>query len=157
MLDLGSLDVAKKVMEKARDNDVQLLLPVDSVVADAFSESAETKVVSAGEIESGWMGLDIGPKSVALFSDVLRKCRTVIWNGPLGVFEMSPFSHGTLSIAQLLAELDVTSIIGGGDTAAAVAQFGLSDKMSHISTGGGASLEMLEGKELPGITALTDV
>lgn len=157
MLDENGLDIARKVMDKAHERNIELLLPVDSVVANSFSETAETKVASGGVIEPGWMGLDIGPATVTLFSNALRKCCTVIWNGPVGVFEMSPFSNGTSSLAQLLATSEVTSVIGGGDTAAAVAKFGYADRMSHISTGGGASLEMLEGKDLPGLSVLSEV
>jgi len=129
---------------------------VDYVVADAFENDAQFKVVAKDGIEPGWRGLDIGPESTRLFCDAIKQAKMVVWNGPAGVFEMANFAKGTRAIAELLAESDVTSIIGGGDTAAAVAQFGLSEKMSHVSTGGGASLEMLEGKILPGLAALSD-
>ncbi|HOZ47239.1 MAG TPA: phosphoglycerate kinase [Candidatus Hydrogenedentes bacterium] len=157
LLDASGLEVAKTVMDKAKAKGVALLLPVDTVVADAFSEAANTTVVEVGGIQVGWMGLDIGPKTTALFCDAIRASKTVVWNGPVGVFEMEKFGAGTRAIAELLASRsDIRSIIGGGDTAAAVTQYGLADKMSHVSTGGGASLEMLEGKELPGIAALTN-
>ncbi len=152
LLEPDFIDYAKKMMEKAGD---KLIIPVDTVVAKAFDNDAESKVVE-GSIEDGWMGLDIGPKSVKLFSDVLKTAKTVVWNGPMGVFEMPNFAKGTNAIAQVLADIDATTIIGGGDSVAAVNQAGLGDKMSHISTGGGASMEFLEGKELPGIAALTD-
>ena len=157
LLDEAGIEVAKKALETAKAKGVQLLLPVDFVAADAFSNEANRKVVPAGGIEKGWQGLDIGPESIAKFSEVIKGAKTVVWNGPVGVFEMPNFVKGTRSLAEVLAETpSVTSIIGGGDTAAAVVQFGLDGKMSHVSTGGGASLEMLEGKQLPGLVALTD-
>lgn len=157
LLDEAGLETAKAVMAKAKEKGVELLLPVDNIAADDFSNNANTKVCGLGEIEDGWEGLDIGPKTLELFKEAIAKATTVVWNGPVGVFEMEKFCTGTRGIADLLAESDtITSIIGGGDTAAAVVQFGLADKMSHVSTGGGASLEMLEGKILPGIAALND-
>ncbi len=156
LLDEEGIETAKAIVAKAGEKGVDLLLPVDAVVADRFAADANTKTVGLGEIEPGWMGLDIGPESIARFSEALARVKTVVWNGPLGVFEMEAFASGTRTIAELLAEGDATSIIGGGDTAAAIAQFGLADKMSHVSTGGGAALEMLEGKELPGLAVLTD-
>lgn len=158
LLDAGGLEVANTVMELAKQKNVNLLFPVDFVVADKFSADANTHVVEASAgISAGWEGLDIGPKTRELFIDTLGRMKTVVWNGPLGVFEMAPFAKGTIAVAEFLAEHpEITSIIGGGDTAAAVAQFGLENKMSHVSTGGGASLEMLEGKDLPGIAALTE-
>lgn len=157
LLDEAGLDTAKAVMAKAKEKGVELLLPVDNIAADDFSNDANTQVCGLGEIEDGWEGLDIGPKTLENFKAAISKATTVVWNGPVGVFEMEKFCGGTRGIADLLAESDsITSIIGGGDTAAAVVQFGLADKMSHVSTGGGASLEMLEGKILPGIAALTD-
>jgi phosphoglycerate kinase len=156
LLDEAGIDVAKKVMAKAEEKGVKLLLPVDTVAADDFSNDANTKVVKAGEIEAGWEGLDIGPETIKLFQEEIQQAKMVVWNGPAGVFEMEKFAAGTKALAQTLADGDMVSIIGGGDTAAAVAQFGLEEKMSHVSTGGGASLEMLEGKELPGLAALTD-
>jgi phosphoglycerate kinase len=156
LLDKDGLDTAKKVMEKAKEKGIELLLPVDNVVADDFSNDANTKVAKLGEIEAGWEGLDIGPETTKLFCDAIVKAGSVVWNGPVGVFEMEKFANGTKAIAETLAKGDMISIIGGGDTAAAVNQFGLDEQMSHVSTGGGASLEMLEGKTLPGIAALTD-
>ncbi len=152
LLEPDYIDYAKKMIDEAGD---KLVLPVDTVVADKFDNDAQSKVVSGG-IEDGWMGLDIGPKSVELFTEVLKTAKTVVWNGPMGVFEMPNFAKGTNAIAQVLADIDATTIIGGGDSVAAVNQAGLGDKMSHISTGGGASMEFLEGKELPGIAAITD-
>ncbi len=152
LLEPDYIDYAKKMISEAGD---KLVLPVDTVVAKEFANDAESKVVE-GDIEDGWMGLDIGPKSVALFTEVLKTAKTVVWNGPMGVFEMPNFAKGTNAIAQVLADIDATTIIGGGDSVAAVNQAGLGDKMSHISTGGGASMEFLEGKELPGIAAITD-
>jgi len=156
LLDEAGIEVAKKTMQMADEKGVNLLLPVDIVVGDAFSNDANTQIVKIDAIPAAWEGLDIGPETIKLFSDVIKASRTVVWNGPVGVFEMEKFAKGTRAIADLLAETDVISIIGGGDTAAAVTQFGLADKMSHVSTGGGASLEMLEGKILPGLSALTD-
>ena len=157
LLDEAGIEVAKAVMAKAEEKGVHLGLPVDVVVADAFANDANAKTVAKDGIEPGWMGLDIGPKTIELFSSIIKESKMVVWNGPVGVFEMENFAKGTRAIADLLAgSSNVVSIIGGGDTAAAVEQFGLSDKMSHVSTGGGASLEMLEGKTLPGLAALTD-
>ena len=152
LLEEDYIDYAKKMLNEAGD---KLILPVDTVVTEKFDNDAPSKVVE-GNIPDGWMGLDIGPKSVALFKDALKDAKTVVWNGPMGVFEFKNFAKGTNEIASMLAELDATTIIGGGDSVAAVNQAGLGDKMSHISTGGGASMEFLEGKELPGIAALTD-
>ena len=153
LLEKDYIDYAKEMMEKAGD---KLLLPVDTVVAKEFNNDAENKVVGEGGIENGWQGLDIGPKTIELFSNAVKNAKTVVWNGPMGVFEMPSFAKGTNAIAQVLAQIDATTVIGGGDSVAAVNQAGLGDKMSHISTGGGASLEFLEGKELPGIAALAD-
>ena len=153
LLENDYIDYAKEMMAKAGD---KLLLPIDTVVAKDFANDAESKVVPEGGIEAGWQGLDIGPKTIELFSDAVKSAKTVVWNGPMGVFEMENFAKGTNAIAQVLAQIDATTVIGGGDSVAAVNQAGLGDKMSHISTGGGASLEFLEGKELPGIAALQD-
>jgi phosphoglycerate kinase len=156
LLDEAGIEVAKAVMAKAKEKGISLLLPVDNVIADAFNNDANTQIVDAGKIPAGWEGLDIGPLTIDRFIAVIQKAGSVVWNGPVGVFEMPSFAHGTLAVAEALAESNCISIIGGGDTAAAVTQFGLEDKMSHVSTGGGASLEMLEGKVLPGVAALTD-
>jgi len=156
ILDPEGIDAAKSAMEKAKQRNIPLLLPEDIVVANRFAADADTKVVPANGIEPGWMGVDIGPKTIEKFCNEIRKARTVVWNGPVGVFEMEPFAKGSRTIAECLANSSVISVIGGGDTAAAIQAFGLTDKMSHVSTGGGASLEMLEGIQLPGITALTD-
>lgn len=150
------LEDAKAMMETAKKNNVKFLIPVDAHIADTFKEDANDKFVDANSIPNGWMGLDIGPKTIDLFSDALKDAATVVWNGPMGVFEWNKYAEGTKKIAQAIADSNAISIIGGGDSAAAVAKFGLADKMSHISTGGGASLELLEGKELPGIVALND-
>ena len=144
------LDYANDMIKKAADKGVKMLIPVDTVTADAFSNDANVKVVDAGQIDDGWMGLDIGPKTRELFANAVKDAKTVVWNGPMGVFEMPNFAAGTVAVAQALADTDAVTIIGGGDSAAAVNQLGFGDKMTHISTGGGASLEFLEGKALPG-------
>lgn len=147
------IDVAKQILEKGGD---KIVLPVDNVVADAFSNDADHKVVE-GDIPDGYMALDIGPKSIEDFENVLKDAKTVVWNGPMGVFEMSNYAKGTLAIGEFLGTLkNATTIVGGGDSTAAVKQLGVSDKLTHISTGGGASLEYLEGKTLPGIAAISD-
>ncbi len=156
LLEADYLDYAKEMMAKAEEKGVKLLIPVDTVVADDFNNDANRKTVGRGEIEEGWQGLDIGDATIELYKNALKDAKTVVWNGPMGVFEMPNFAKGTNAIAQLLAEIDATTVIGGGDSVAAVNQAGLGDKMSHISTGGGASLEFLEGKDLPGIAALCD-
>ena len=156
LLETDYIDYAKEMMEKAKAKGVKLLIPVDTVVAQDFSNDAPHKTVERGGIEDGWEGLDIGEKTIAIFKDAIKDAKTVVWNGPMGVFEMPTFAKGTNAIAAALAEIDATTIIGGGDSVAAVNQAGLGDKMTHISTGGGASLEFLEGKELPGIAALQD-
>lgn len=148
------LNLATNLLTMADAKGVKLLLPDDVVIADAFDEKANVKVVSIKEIPDGWMALDIGPRSIEKYSQVIKKAKTVIWNGPMGVFEMEPFAKGTESIARAVADSEATSIVGGGDSVAALEKMGVADKMSHISTGGGASLEFLEGKELPGIMAL---
>lgn len=148
-----SLDTARDMLARAGG---KLVLPVDAVVADAFSADAQSKVVEVNAVPAGWRILDIGPKTVDLFKEKLAGAKTVVWNGPMGVFEFPRFATGTVEIAKAVADLEAMTIIGGGDSVAAVEQAGLADKMSHISTGGGASLEFLEGKALPGITALAD-
>eukprot|EP00887_Chlorella_sp_A99_P005816 scaffold1.g5816.t1 len=154
------LDLAKELIAKAKDKGVEFVLPTDVVVADKFAPDANTEVVAVDAIPDGWMGLDVGPASVEKIKAVLSDSQTILWNGPLGVFEMDKFAAGTNAVAKLLAELTQTkgavTIIGGGDSVAAVEKLGLADKMSHISTGGGASLELIEGKVLPGVAALDD-
>ncbi len=149
------LDLAKQIMKDAEAKGVKFLLPVDNVIADDFSESANTDIAT-GDIADGWEGLDIGPKTRELFAAEIRNAKTVIWNGPMGCFEMEPFAAGTNAVAQAIADTDCVSIIGGGDSVSAINKAGLADKITHISTGGGASLELMEGKELPGLMALTD-
>ena len=149
------LDYAKEMIEKAKAKGVKMLLPVDAVAAKEFNNDAPFRVVE-GSMEADEMGLDIGPKTEKLYTDALKDAKTVVWNGPMGVFEMSNFAKGTIAVAKALAELDATTIIGGGDSAAAVNILGYGDKMTHISTGGGASLEFLEGKDLPGVVAAND-
>jgi phosphoglycerate kinase len=143
-------------MRKAEAASVKLLLPVDHVVADSFSADAKTAVVGEGGIGADWMALDIGPETQKLYAQVIKDAKTVVWNGPMGAFEMAPFAEGTLVVARAVAEADCVSVIGGGDSVSAVKKSGLADRMTHISTGGGASLEFLEGKELPGVVALSD-
>ena len=147
---------ALEMIEKANAKGVKLLLPVDTVIADKFAADADSKVVAAGEIPDGWQGLDIGPKTVEAYCDAVADAGTVIWNGPMGVFEFEKFAVGTKAVAEALSKTDAITIIGGGDSAAAVQQLGYADKMTHISTGGGASLEFMEGKVLPGIACLED-
>ncbi len=156
LLDADSIDLAKELMEEARAKGVNLLLPVDNVVAKEFDANAEHKVVKSTEIPDGWMGMDIGPKTVELFRKTIVEAATVIWNGPMGVFEFPAFAEGTKKIAAACAECRGVTIIGGGDSASAVKKLGFADKMTHISTGGGASLEFLEGKVLPGVAVLND-
>lgn len=156
LLEADYLDYAKEMMDKAEKKGVKLLIPVDTVVAKEFSNDAEFKTVSRGQIEAGWQGLDIGEKTRELYANAIKDAKTVVWNGPMGVFEMSNFAAGTVAVAKALAEIKATTIIGGGDSAAAVNILGYGDKMTHISTGGGASLEFLEGKELPGVAAAND-
>ena len=156
LVEPDKVEVARDIMQKTKAAGVKLLLPVDYVVADYFSTEANTKVVGEHGIEDGWMALDIGPRTAELFASAIRGAKTVLWNGPMGCFEMPPFAAGTMAIAKALAACECTSIIGGGDSVSAVNKSGLSDKITHISTGGGASLEFLEGKELPGIAALSD-
>lgn len=159
LVETDKLDLARSLMEKAKERGVELLLPVDVVVADRFDKDAQAQTVSIHAIPEDWMGLDIGPESIKAFQAALQGCQTVVWNGPMGVFEFDRFAVGTEAIARTLADLTqagATTIIGGGDSVAAVEKVGLADKMTHISTGGGASLELLEGKVLPGIAALTE-
>ena len=153
LVEEDAVSTAKSLLDHAAG---QLILPVDVVVADAFDNDADTQVVAPNEVTAGWRILDIGPKTIATFESALGGAKTVVWNGPLGVFEMPNFAQGTFAVAQLLAGLDAVTVIGGGDSAAAVRQAGLVDKMTHVSTGGGASLEFLEGKTLPGVAVLAD-
>ena len=156
LLDAESIDLAKQLMETAKEKGVKLLLPVDTVVAKAFAADAEHMTVAANAIPAGWQGLDIGEKTRELFAAEIKNAKTVIWNGPMGVFEFPAFAKGTEAVAKACAECGGTTIIGGGDSASAVKKLGYADKMTHISTGGGASLEFLEGKVLPGVAALND-
>jgi phosphoglycerate kinase len=156
LLEADKVDLAAETLRKAEAASVKLLLPVDHVVADGFSADARTMVVGEDGIGDDWMALDIGPKTQELYAEEIKGAKTVVWNGPMGAFEMAPFAEGTLKIAQAVADADCVSVIGGGDSVSAVKKSGLAGKMTHISTGGGASLEFLEGKELPGVLALTD-
>lgn len=156
LLEPDYLDYAKQMMDKAEKKGVQLLIPVDTVVAQEFSNDVPFKTVGRGQIEAGWQGLDIGEKTRELYANAIKDAKTVVWNGPMGVFELSNFAAGTIAVAKALSEIEATTIIGGGDSAAAVNILGYGDKMTHISTGGGASLEFLEGKELPGVAAAND-
>ncbi len=158
LLEEDYIEYAKDMVKKAEEKGVKLLIPLDNVVADDFSNDANTKIVAKDQdIEEGWEGLDIGPKSCEAFGEALKGAKTVVWNGPMGCFEMPKFAEGTVAVAKALAELEgATTIIGGGDSASAVNNLGFGDKMTHISTGGGASLEFLEGKELPGVAAAND-
>ena len=155
LCELDQLDYARQMLEKAKTNGKQLLLPVDNVAADKFDAAAATQVVG-NDIPAGWMALDIGPKTIALYAAAIKGAKTVVWNGPMGCFEMKPFAAGTFGVCAAVAASGATSIIGGGDSVSAVNKSGLAGKMTHISTGGGASLEYLEGKELPGVAALSD-
>ena len=157
LLEADRLEYALEMIEKAKAKGVKLLLPEDSVAADAYSNDAKIEVVDSYKIPEGYLGLDIGPKAQKAFAEAIRGAKTVVWNGPMGVSEMSNFAAGTVAVAKAMAESEAVTIIGGGDSAAAVVQLGFGDKMSHISTGGGASLEFLEGLELPGVAALNDI
>ncbi|RKI68754.1 phosphoglycerate kinase [bacterium 1xD42-67] len=156
LLEADWKDYSLEMIQKAKDKGVELLLPVDTVIADKFAPDADSKVVAAGEIPDGWQGLDIGPETVKLYCEAVADAGTVIWNGPMGVFEFEKFAAGTKAVAEALSKTSAITIIGGGDSAAAVQQLGYADKMTHISTGGGASLEFMEGKELPGVACLLD-
>ncbi|MFJ5767327.1 phosphoglycerate kinase [Lysinibacillus sp. NPDC093210] len=156
LLEEDKIELAKSFIEKAHAKGVQLHMPIDAVVANEFSKDAETKVVDVDAIPADWMGLDIGPKTAANYAEVIQHSKLIIWNGPMGVFELEPFANGTKTVADAMAATAGYTVIGGGDSAAAVEKFEVADKMDHISTGGGASLELMEGKELPGIVALND-
>ncbi|MGE6347101.1 phosphoglycerate kinase [Bacillus mycoides] len=151
------IELAKEFMQLAKEKGVNFYMPVDVVITEEFSETATTQIVGIDSIPSTWEGVDIGPKTREIYADVIKNSKLVVWNGPMGVFEMTPFAEGTKAVGQALADAEGTySVIGGGDSAAAVEKFGMADKMSHISTGGGASLEFMEGKELPGVVCLND-
>ena len=154
LLEEDKLDYARSMIEKAKEKNVKLLLPVDTAVGSEFAPDCERKVVKVSEIPADWMGMDIGPETIKLFSDAVKSAATVVWNGPMGVFEFDAFAQGTEAMAKALAESGAVTIVGGGDSAAAVEKLGYADKMTHISTGGGASLEFLEGRELPGVACL---
>ena len=156
LLDADSIDLAKDLMKEAEERGVNLLLPIDTVVAKEFAADAEHKTVASNEIPAGWQGLDIGEKTIELFRETILKAKTVVWNGPMGVFEFPAFAVGTKAIAQACADCEGTTIVGGGDSASAVKKLGYASKITHISTGGGASLEFLEGKVLPGVAVLND-
>ncbi len=156
LLEADKVEYAKEMMKKAEEKGVKFLIPVDTVITKEFKNDTEFKTVPTKEIPDGWQGLDIGEKSRELFADAIKNAKTVVWNGPMGVFEFANFAKGTEAVAEALANIDATTIIGGGDSAAAVNQLGYGSKMTHISTGGGASLEFLEGKELPGVVAVDD-
>ncbi len=158
LVEADKVDLAKELMAEAEEKGVEIVLPIDVVIADDFSNDANTQTVAADEIPAGWQVLDCGgPQSLENYKKIIKNAKTVIWNGPLGVFEMEKFAHGTVELAKALAESNAHSVIGGGDSAAAINEAGVADKMSHISTGGGASLMFFEGKELPGVAALDDV
>ena len=154
--DKDRFELARNLMKKAKEMGSTIMLPVDFMAADAFAEDAHTKVLEAKDFSDPWMALDIGPKTIRLYVDTLKKMKTVVWNGPMGVFEMKAFAKGTFTIAKAIAELDATTVIGGGESASVVDQLGIGDRFSHVSTGGGASLEMLEGMILPGVSILAD-
>ncbi|MCX6391480.1 MAG: phosphoglycerate kinase [Actinobacteria bacterium] len=149
--------IALRAKAKAAETGCELLLPSDVIAADAFSADAATQITPADEIPAGWMGLDVGPETVALYADRIRSAKTVLWNGPMGAFEMAPFAEGTRAVAQAVAECAGTTVVGGGDSVAAITQFGFADRVTHVSTGGGASLELLEGRVLPGVAAIPEV
>jgi len=156
MVEKDKLDYVRQLTEKAKSMKVKLLLPEDVLVTEKLEAGSRTKTVLATEIPDGWVIADIGPRTIEEFSQELRKCRTVVWNGPMGVFEIPQFAQGTRSLAGVMADLKATTIVGGGSTGEAVVAMGLADRMSHVSTGGGASLEFLEGKELPGVAVLQE-
>ena len=150
------MELARQVLEKAEGSGCRLLLPLDLVLGDKFDAGAERKEIDGTEVPDGWMGLDIGPRTADEYSKEISAAGTVFWNGPMGAFEMEPFAAGTRALAEAVADAPGTTVVGGGDSAAALKEFGLADKVTHLSTGGGASLELLEGKALPGVEALDD-
>lgn len=157
LLENDKIDLAKSFIKKAEEKGVRFLMPIDGVVASEFSEDADTKIVDITEIPEDWMALDIGPKTIEIYQEVIKDSKLIIWNGPMGVFEMDKFANGTFDVAKAMADTDAFTIIGGGDSASAIKKAGLADKISHISTGGGASLEFMEGKVLPGVNALNNI
>jgi phosphoglycerate kinase len=160
LLEEDKIDIAKNVLNKAKENNVEILLPVDNVIAQEISDAAETKTTDTAAVPDGWLGVDIGPKTITKFEEIISNANTIIWNGPMGIFEQEKFSKGTMAVAKALAnrtEAGAISVVGGGDSVAALAKANLTDKITHVSTGGGASLEFLGGLKLPGIEALTDV
>jgi phosphoglycerate kinase len=156
LVEEAGVDLARKALDKAEGSHCELLLPVDLVIADKFDADAERREIDGVDVPDGWMGLDVGPKTVERYAEQVRVAGTVFWNGPMGAFEMEPFAAGTRGVAEAVAEAEGTTIVGGGDSAAALSGFGLADRVTHLSTGGGAALELLEGKELPGVEALDD-
>jgi phosphoglycerate kinase len=156
LVEEAGIDLARKALDKSDESACELLLPLDLVTGDRFDADAERREVDGVEVPDGWMGLDVGPKTVKVFSERIRSAGTVFWNGPMGAFEMEPFATGTRGVAEAVAAAPGTTVVGGGDSAAALSQFGLADRVTHLSTGGGAALELLEGKELPGVEALDD-
>jgi phosphoglycerate kinase len=150
------IELARKALEKAEQSDCKLLLPVDLVLGDSFDANAERRDLDGVDVPDGWMGLDVGPRTVDAYSKEVAGAGSVFWNGPMGAFEVAPFAAGTRALAEAVAEAPGTTVVGGGDSAAALAEFGLADRVTHLSTGGGASLELLEGKQLPGVEALDD-
>jgi phosphoglycerate kinase len=156
LVDDEGIELARKALDKAESSDCRLLLPEDLVLGDRFEADAEKRLEAGTDVPEGWMGLDVGPRTVALYAEEIARAGTVFWNGPMGAFEMAPFADGTRGVAEAVAHAPGTTVVGGGDSAAALAQFGLADQVDHLSTGGGASLELLEGKELPGVEVLDD-
>lgn len=156
LVEEAGIELARKALEKAEGSNCELLLPLDLVIADKFDAGAERREIDGVEVPEGWMGLDVGPRTVALYAERVKSAGTVFWNGPMGAFEMEPFAAGTRAVAEAVAAAPGTTVVGGGDSAAALAQFGLADRVTHLSTGGGAALELLEGKDLPGVEALDD-
>lgn len=156
LLERDRVDTAKEILNNAKEKNIKIILPSDNIICDKFSNDANTKIAE-NNIPSGWQGIDVGPKTLKVYQDELQDAKVIVWNGPVGVFEIEKFAKGTKELGQFIADSPATTIIGGGDTAAAIYKFGLESKMSHISTGGGASLELLEGKELPGVTCLQDL
>jgi phosphoglycerate kinase len=150
------VELARRALEKADSSNCRLRLPVDLVIGDRFESSAEHRELEGVEVPDGWMGLDIGPRTAAAYADEVGKAGTVFWNGPMGAFELEPFAAGTRAVAEAVANASGTTVVGGGDSGAALAEFGLADRVDHLSTGGGAALELLEGKPLPGVEVLDD-